>query len=359
MSNSALQIVEEEMAVRSLSDINKFNPLDHPISFLYPGRVAVSAWMGHVPFGMYLIDVLRPKAIVELGTHYGVSFCAFCQAVKELGLETHCYAVDSWEGDAHSGFYGPEVLTDLEEYHNPAYGDFSRLIKSTFDEALGYFADHTFDLLHLDGFHTYEAVKQDFEKWLPKLTDRGIVLIHDINVREREFGVWKFWEELKPQFPHFEFIHSHGLGVLAVGKSYPDELNELFHCSAEEAIKIRSCFAYLGARLETAKELKLSKAETSELRQQLAENYQSLRTKDLQLQEMDQSLRTKDLQLQEMDQSLRTKDLQLQGMEQQLTNKDQRVQAMEEGILVHLQSPSYRIGRALTWPLRSVKSLFG
>ena len=345
MVNGAVVDGEEEIAVKSVARGSTFNPLNHPISLIYPSRIAISSCIGHVPFDMYLIDVLRPKAIAELGTHYGVSYCAFCQAVKELGLETRCYAIDSWQGDAQSGFYGPEVLTDLEEHHNPIYGGFSRLIKGTFDEALGYFADHTFDLLHIDGFHTYEAVKQDFEGWLPKLTDRGVVLIHDINVREREFGVWKFWEELKPRFPHFEFVHSHGLGVLAVGKGYPDELNELFQCSAEEATKIRSFFACLGARLEFAQELQLSKAETSqlllEIQRQLAE-----------LAEKDQSLRTKDLQLQEMHESLRTKD-------ESLRTKDLHLQEMEKGILVHLQSRSYRLGRALTWPLRSITRLFG
>lgn len=64
-----------------------------------------------------------------------------------------------------------------------------------------------------------------------------------------------------------------------------------------------------------------------------------------QIAEREQHLRAKDIQLQEMDQSLRTKDL--------------HVQEMEKGILVHLQSRSYRLGRALTWPLRSIKGLFG
>jgi hypothetical protein len=255
MAKGAAMDGKKEISVESVAHKSNFNPLNHPISFARPARLAMSGWTGHVPFGMYLIDVLRPKAIAELGTHHGVSYCAFCQAVKELGLETRCYAIDSWQGDAHSGFYGPEVLTDLAEHHNPLYGGFSRLIQCTFEEALGSFSEHTLDLLHIDGLHTSEAVKQDFEKWLPKLTDRGVILFHDIIVRELEFGVWKFWEELKLRFSHFEFLHSNGLGVLAVGNRYPDELNELFQCSAEEATRIRSFFASLGAGLEAAQAL--------------------------------------------------------------------------------------------------------
>jgi hypothetical protein len=264
MGNAAVPECKEEIVIEPVAHNSRFNPLDHPISFAYPARIANSGWIGHVPFGMYLIDALRPNAIAELGTHHGVSYCAFCQAVKKLGLETRCYAIDSWEGDAHSGLYGSEVLTDLEEYHNPLYGGFSRLIQSSFDEALGHFADHTLDLLHIDGFHTYDVVKRDFEKWLPKLTDRGVVLLHDINVRERGFGVWKVWEELRLRFPHFEFVHSHGLGVLAVGKHYPEELNQLFQCSAEEATRIRGFFASVGARLELTQELETLKRSSQE-----------------------------------------------------------------------------------------------
>ncbi len=161
-----------------------FNPLDYPICFSYPLRAAFTAsarfWMEHIPLGMFLVDVLRPRVLVELGTFSGVSFCAFCQAVKELDTGTRCYAVDTWQGDPHNGYYGPEVLSDLKSHHDPLYGGFSRLIQSTFDEAVSHFENGSIDLLHIDGFHVYEAVRHDFEMWLPKISDRGVMLFHDI-----------------------------------------------------------------------------------------------------------------------------------------------------------------------------------
>jgi hypothetical protein len=231
-----------------------FNPLDHPICFSYPLRVASTVWMEDVPFGMFLVDVMRPRMLVELGTFSGVSFCAFCQAVKELGTGTRCYAVDTWQGDPHSGYYGPEVLSDLKSHHDPLYGGFSRLIQSTFDEAVCHFKDGSIDLLHIDGFHAYQAVRHDFETWLPKMSQRGVVLFHDINVRELDFGVWKLWEEIKQRYPHFEATWGQGLGVLAVGNQQPDLLTFLCNSADGELTEVRDFFSQLGLGLELARE---------------------------------------------------------------------------------------------------------
>lgn len=203
-----------------------FNPLDHPICFQSPDRVNVpSAWYEHVPFAFYVTEIAQPKCLVELGTHNGVSFLAFCQAVQTLSLNTKTFAIDTWEGDEMAGYYDQQVFDELRAYHDRRYGKFSSLLRMTFDEGVNYFSDGSIDLLHIDGLHTYEAVKHDFENWHKKLTPDAIVIFHDTNVHENDFGVWRYWEELKQKYPSFEFFHGHGLGVLTLANNFPRGLS--------------------------------------------------------------------------------------------------------------------------------------
>lgn len=219
--------------------------------FLKPLDLPPSAWTGHIPFAAWVMEELRPAVFVELGTHAGASYLAFCQAVRESSLPTQCFAVDTWQGDEHAGRYGEEVYETLRAMHDPRYAGFSQLLRTTFDEALLGFADGSIDLLHIDGLHTYDAVRHDFESWLPKMSARGVVLFHDTVVREREFGVWKLWEEVAARYPSFEFQHSHGLGVLLVGESIPEPLRALAELKGSERTVTRRLFEALADGLRT------------------------------------------------------------------------------------------------------------
>jgi len=207
-----------------------------------------SSWWGHVPFAHWLVYELNPRLIVELGTHHGISFSAFCNAVHRHGLATSCYAIDTWQGDEHAGFYDESVFSNISAFVQKNYASFATLLRRSFDSALGLFADGSIDLLHIDGLHTYEAAKADYEAWLPKLSHRGVVLFHDIAIYDRNFGVWQFWKEISQSHPSFEFHHSCGLGVLAPGGVVPDFISALIATEPAVAATLRQRVAELGER---------------------------------------------------------------------------------------------------------------
>ncbi|HEY0179040.1 MAG TPA: class I SAM-dependent methyltransferase [Dokdonella sp.] len=221
----------------------------HPIVLMRPSISFPYEWVGHIPFAYLAVELLRPRCFVELGTDSGNSYLAFCQAVRRLQLSARCTAVDSWQGDEHARRYGEEIYRGLRARHDPLYGAFSRLLRARFDDALAEFADGSIDLLHIDGLHTYDAVRHDFESWLPKLGARGVVLMHDTNVHEREFGVWKFFAELVERYPAFEFQHGNGLGVVAVGDEVPEPFLAFLRAARAEPDAYRAFFAGLAATL--------------------------------------------------------------------------------------------------------------
>ncbi len=224
-----------------------------PMVLRRPELLTTSTWLGHIPFAFWLMEALQPRVFVELGTYAGASYCAFCQAVRELQLTTSCFAVDTWQGDEHTGYYGQVVYNRLARHHEPRYGSFSRLLRTTFDEAALQFADAGIDLLHIDGLHTYEAVRHDFTHWQPKLSDRAVVLFHDTAVRERDYGVWRLWQEISAAYPSLEFLHASGLGVAAVGPAIPEPVRWLVEVPRRRPHLlplIQAYFARLGQAVE-------------------------------------------------------------------------------------------------------------
>jgi hypothetical protein len=224
-----------------------------PASFWKPQYLESSAWIEHSPFAFWITGVLKPRSIVELGTHSAFSYFAFCQAVQTAGLETRCFAIDTWRSDGHAGLYAEAGFESVDSYNNQHYSTFSRLVRSTCEEALPYFSDSSVDFLHIDGRPSYKDVRDGFESWRTKLSERAVVLFHDTNVREHGSGVFQFWAELASKFPHFEFFHGHGLGVLGYGADLPEEILSLCKSSAYQnsAVAIRTAYSHLGGAVQS------------------------------------------------------------------------------------------------------------
>ncbi|MEE9906156.1 MAG: class I SAM-dependent methyltransferase [Chlorobium sp.] len=228
-------------------DLSLLSNLPAPIRLSPPW-----SWAGHIPFAMWFIQQEKPRVIVELGTHSGHSYFAFCQSIRHFGIHSRSYAIDTWKGDKQTGFYSADVYQEVLRHNKERYSDFSTLLRTTFDDAIDTFADHSIDLLHIDGLHTYEAVSHDFASWLPKISPHGTILFHDIAVRAGDFGVWKLWEEISSRYPQIAFEHSHGLGVLFPGNAPGETARQLTEAwqHPQHCTLMKTMFTQAGENLE-------------------------------------------------------------------------------------------------------------
>jgi len=66
------------------------------------------------------------------------------------------------------------------------------------------------DFLFIDGDHTYEGVKKDFEMYRTLVKEGGTIALHDIVPHPRETGcnVFDFWKELRESHDHREFVEN-------------------------------------------------------------------------------------------------------------------------------------------------------
>jgi predicted O-methyltransferase YrrM len=234
-------------------------------------RVVFSTWTDHLPFAYDLVGALRPKSIVELGAHGGLSYFTFCQAVREHAIASRCYAVDTWLGDEHTGPYDDSVYRDVAAYNDANYAEFSELLRMRFEDAVERFEDRSIELLHIDGSHTYEAVRGDFETWFPKVADGGIVLFHDVAARMMDFGAWRFWDEISTRHESFTFLHGFGLGVLRKPGAPSEQaplLELLFRGDAETESRLRAFYVHASRHVDLLRHKELVDALKARVREQ-------------------------------------------------------------------------------------------
>lgn len=171
-----------------------------------------SAWIGHAKFALSLQFALKPKTIVDLGVDYG--FSTFIWGMLKIGK---VYGIDAFEGDAHAGYHSDayDHVTKIHKQIKKAHKNNSvEIIKGYFDDVAATWTK-PIDILHIDGLHTYEAVKNDYEKWSKFVHSDGAILFHDTHSFPDDVG--RFFNELDEPYK-FAFDHSAGLGVICKSK---------------------------------------------------------------------------------------------------------------------------------------------
>jgi predicted O-methyltransferase YrrM len=181
----------------------------------------MAAWQVRSEFEamVRLVESEKPARIMEIGTAKGATLLSWCRIASE-----HIISVDLEHG-IHGGGY-PTVKQQLyREFTHGRSGlrldlfqDNSQ-IEATRQKVEAELEGTKLDVLFIDGDHSYEGVKKDFELWSPLVRPGGIILFHDILPHSSiaHCEVDRLWNELKTRFRHLEFIHDPHQGWAGIG----------------------------------------------------------------------------------------------------------------------------------------------
>lgn len=144
-----------------------------------------------------LLKILKPYTpgkLLEIGSYHGGSALAF----RDLGFDVSCIEIAPT----------PELLS--VEGITVIEGDSSnhKLIDRR----------KRFDVLFIDGDHSYSQVKTDYETWSPLIVSGGLIVFHDIvdsELHKQQLcEVPRFWNEIKIGKEYIEIIHDGTWGGL-------------------------------------------------------------------------------------------------------------------------------------------------
>ena len=160
---------------------------------------------------VHILEQRELKNICEIGTFKGGTLFIWCQLAA---ADARIVSIDMPSRPPGGGYYERSLTTFFQSFRKPNQqlmclrGDsHDPEMRLRLEEHLG---KEKLDFLFIDGDHTYDGVKLDFEVFSPYVKDGGIIAFHDIMPRPEhpEIQVNKFWLEVKQQWPHQEFIES-------------------------------------------------------------------------------------------------------------------------------------------------------
>lgn len=120
-----------------------------------------------------LAELAMNKEVCEVGSFTGLSCWAMAITAK------HVTAVDTHKA-ATNGQRQTDGFTTLEEFKRATarYANVTTVV-ATSDEAARDIVVGPFDMIFLDAMHDYENVRDDIQRWWPKLRNGGVMALHD------------------------------------------------------------------------------------------------------------------------------------------------------------------------------------
>lgn len=123
--------------------------------------------------GLYQIvsKLNKDSKVLEIGVQFGRSTSVIAELQKEIGFDF--IAVDNWK-EEESQIAKKHINAQILKHD----WKFTLLSMSSKD-AVNFLPKEKFDLIHIDGDHSYEGVKFDCKTWLPRLNPGGYACFDD------------------------------------------------------------------------------------------------------------------------------------------------------------------------------------
>jgi len=163
----------------------------------------------------------KPKIITEIGTWNGGTFYVWARTNPHA---EKIISIDLPDGD-YGGGYDEKRIKFFSEFASDRKNTSLSFIRgdsksnSTVEMLKSVLGDKTIDFLYIDGDHTYDGIKKDFEIYSELMSSDGIIGFHDINTHKDGYGVIQFWNEIKQNYRYEEFIKP-GSRVMGNGLIY-------------------------------------------------------------------------------------------------------------------------------------------
>ena len=164
----------------------------------------------------------KPRYILEIGTARGGTLFLFARIASSDAL---IMSIDlpggkfgggypDWRVQLYKSFAIQNQKLNLIRENSHAYSTFKVVEKMLEGNKL--------DFLFIDGDHSYDGVKADFEMYSKLVNKDGIIAFHDIfpGVLESVGGVPRFWNEIRSNFRHLELIKNREQAGCGIGIVY-------------------------------------------------------------------------------------------------------------------------------------------
>ena len=165
-----------------------------------------------------ILEKRKPKIVLEIGTANGGTLFLFSKIASK---NKNCLIISI---DLPKGMFGGGYSV----LRIPLYKSFGKNIKllrlnshkkETLKKVKKLLNGKKIDFLFIDGDHTYQGVKKDFEMYGPLVKKDGLIVFHDIVEHPKETGceVSKFWKEIKNKYKYKEIVEDWNQGWAGIG----------------------------------------------------------------------------------------------------------------------------------------------